>query len=46
MFENPSTAAGDDVNVDTVSEFVQHIEGLHDESVLYFPEIIKRKQIW
>jgi len=46
MFMNLSTAAGDEVNVDITSEVVQHLGGLHDESVLYFPEIIKTKQIW
>ena len=46
MFANLSTAAGDEVNVDITSEVVQHLGGLHDESVLYFPEIIKTKQIW
>jgi len=41
LFENLTVAAGDEVNVDAASEVVQHLGGLRDESVLYFPEIIK-----
>ena len=41
-----TTAAGDEVNVDTSSGFVQHLGGLREEFVLYFTEIIKTTWIW
>ena len=51
MLENLATAAGDKVNVDIASEVVQHLGGLREEFVLYFPKIIKTnldlvKNIW
>jgi len=43
---NGASAAGDEVNVDTASEFVQHLGGLREEFVLYFTEIIETTWIW
>ena len=41
-----TTAAGDEVIVDTASEFVQHLRRVREEFVLYFAEIIKTIWIW
>ena len=38
--------AGDEVNVDIASEFVQDLGGLREEFVLHFTEIIKTTWIW
>ena len=46
VFENLSTAAGDEVNADIASEVVQHLGGLREEFVLYFPEIINTNSDW
>jgi len=41
MFENLSTAAGDEVNVDIASGVVQQLGWVCEAFLLYFPEIIK-----
>ena len=41
LVRDGSAAAGDEVNVDAASEFVQNLGGLREEFVLYFREIIK-----
>jgi len=41
-----ATVAGDEVNVDIASEFVQDLGGLREEFVLHFTEIIKTTWIW
>ena len=41
LVRDGSAAAGDEVNVDVASEFVQDLGGLREEFVLYFTEIIK-----
>jgi len=44
--QDGATVAGDEVNVDTASEFVQDLGGLREQFVLYFTEIIKTTWIW
>jgi len=46
LVRDGSAAAGDEVNVDAASGFVQDLGGLREEFVLYFTEIIKTTWIW